>query len=87
MPFCEDCARYWAPTAMNPDGSCPACGRVIDTLGPDPVPNGPTSGRRVDVKALAAAGGVDQVSAPWHFKLLVTALVVYLGWRIVDLFV
>ena len=26
-------------------------------------------------------------STPWHFKLLVVALVVYLGWRLVELFV
>ncbi len=25
-------------------------------------------------------------TTPWHFKLLVVALVVYLGWRFVELF-
>jgi len=25
-------------------------------------------------------------SAPWHFKLMVVALVVYLGWRFVEFF-
>jgi hypothetical protein len=24
--------------------------------------------------------------APWHFKLLVTGLILYLGWRVVSLF-
>jgi hypothetical protein len=24
--------------------------------------------------------------APWHFKLLVVALILYLGWRFVELF-
>ncbi len=28
---------------------------------------------------------VDE-KAPWHFKLMITALVAYLGWRVVDLF-
>jgi hypothetical protein len=30
-----------------------------------------------------AAGG--DVGAPWHFKLLVVAVVAYLGWRAVEL--
>lgn len=29
MPWCEDCAKFWNPTSMPPDGSCPTCGRVI----------------------------------------------------------
>src|SRR4029079_6879932 len=29
MPWCEACSRYWNPTSMNPDGSCPTCGSVI----------------------------------------------------------
>ncbi|MDG1266389.1 MAG: hypothetical protein P8O03_08700 [Ilumatobacter sp.] len=26
-------------------------------------------------------------STPWHFKLMVVAVITYLGWRLVDLFV
>lgn len=86
MPFCEDCARYWAPSAMRPDGSCPSCGR---TLGD--APGSPTARRRVtaenlDLRALAGESG-DDPRAPWHFKLLVTGVTLYVGWRIVDLFV
>lgn len=69
MPWCEECAKYWTPTAMNVDGTCPRCGR---DLGADE--------RRTDET-------IDDERAPWHFKLLVVALVVYLGWRVVDLFV
>lgn len=29
----------------------------------------------------------DEPRAPWHFKLLVVALCVYLGWRLVQLIV
>lgn len=29
MPWCEDCAKFWNPNSMAPDGSCPTCGRVI----------------------------------------------------------
>lgn len=67
MPWCEDCAKYWTPNAMNKDGTCPSCGRVVQT--PEPP-----------------AGDVDDEKTPWHFKLLVVALVVYLGWRFVQIF-
>ncbi len=86
MPFCEDCARYFAPSAMRPDGSCPSCGRSLG----EPTA-APTGRRRVtaddlDLRALAAEAG-DDPRAPWHFKLLVTGVTLYVGWRLVDLFV
>ena len=30
MPWCEDCAKYWAPSAMTPDGACPTCGADLE---------------------------------------------------------
>jgi len=29
---------------------------------------------------------LEEETTPWHFKLLVVALVLYLGWRFVELF-
>jgi hypothetical protein len=29
----------------------------------------------------------DDAKAPWHFKLLVVALCLYLGWRVIQIFV
>lgn len=47
----------------------------------------PTCGRQVgEIEARAAEESVDE-STPWHFKLLVVGLVVYLGWRFVEIFV
>lgn len=37
----------------------------------------------LDLKKLA---GVEDESLPWHFKLLVTLLLLYMGWRVLDLF-
>ena len=68
MPWCEECSKYRAPTAMNPDGTCPTCGRPVG-----------------DAEARAAEVVADE-STPWHFKLLVVSLIVYLGWRFVDIF-
>ena len=69
MPWCEACAKYHAPSAMNDDGTCPACGGDVDVT-----------------EAQAARLAQDE-STPWHFKLLVAATVVYLGWRFVQLVV
>lgn len=88
MPFCEECAKYWAPSSMREDGSCPSCGRVLET---PKVANTVPMHRRVTVENMnirgLATGDLDSdAKAPWHFKLLVVALCLYLGWRVVDLF-
>jgi hypothetical protein len=45
----------------------------------------PSCGKPVgDVERRAVAEADDQ-RMPWHFKLLVGVLVIYLGWRIVQL--
>jgi hypothetical protein len=68
MPWCEECAKYHAPSAMNADGTCPVCGGAVAE------------------SEAQAARAVSEEAAPWHFKLLVGATVVYLGWRFVQLF-
>jgi hypothetical protein len=70
MPWCEDCAKYWAPPTMTPDGRCPTCGRDLEA--PEPIRD--EDGAAVDEKA------------PWHFKLMVVAVVVYLVWRFYGMF-
>jgi len=65
MPWCEECAKYMAPSAMNDDGTCPTCGKPVE--------------------APAPPDEEEDEGAPWHFKLLVVALVAYLVWRIVQL--
>ncbi len=36
--------------------------------------------------AEATDEAIDE-STPWHFKLMVVAVVTYLGWRLIDVFV
>lgn len=81
MPWCEPCAKYWAPSAMSSDGTCPSCGRPIDSA----TINGRVTSKDLDLKALASADGEIE-KAPWHFKLLVGLLVIYLSWRFIQLF-
>lgn len=38
MPWCEDCAKFWNPNTMPPDGTCPTCGRLIGEAPSSRVP-------------------------------------------------
>jgi hypothetical protein len=44
----------------------------------------PTCDRVIDEPT--ASGDTDEEKTPWHFKLMVVALVAYLGWRVVEIF-
>ena len=82
MPWCEDCAKYWTPSAMREDGTCPTCGAR-------PAAQQPITAKNIDLRRLAAGEGGDPASAraPWHFKLLMVMVGAYLAWRVVQLFV
>jgi hypothetical protein len=41
----------------------------------------PSCGRVVASRAATPAAADEEYKAPWHFKVMVAALVVYLGWR------
>jgi hypothetical protein len=61
---------------MKEDGSCPDCGVVLDK------PTGPTiTAKDLNLKELAGEEG----KVPWHFKLMIVALALYLGWRLIQL--
>ena len=67
---------------MNEDGTCPTCGRLVEA----PVRQ-PITAKNIDLRKLAAGEGNEaEAKTPWHFKLLMVLLVLYLGWRIVQLF-
>ena len=78
MPWCEPCARYLAPSAMTDDGRCPECGGEIDVANV----HGTLTAENLDLRKLA---GQDAEKVPWHFKMLVGLLCLYLGWRVVQM--
>lgn len=80
MPWCELCAKYFAPSAMTESGDCPQCGERIDVASV----NGVLTSENLNLRQMA---GVENEKAPWHFKLLVGLLCAYLAWRIVQIFV
>lgn len=47
----------------------------------------PSCGVDLEVEARRTAEVVEDEKAPWHFKLLVVALIAYLGWRVIELFI
>jgi hypothetical protein len=71
MPWCDDCSKFWNPNSMPADGRCPTCGRSL--VAPE------TSAATTPSVNLKELAGEEKM--PWHFKLLVVALVLYLGWR------
>jgi hypothetical protein len=68
MPWCASCERFLSPSTVRVDGSCPECGKSVDP-------------------GAAHASVVDDEHEdkldplPWHFKLLVGAVALYLGYR------
>ncbi len=73
MPWCDACSKFLTPTSMSPEGACPTCGRTIEV---DAV----RDGKHLDLRQLTT----DDESVPWHFKLMLVALALYLGWRLVQ---
>jgi hypothetical protein len=68
---------------MTDDGKCPQCGLIAQI----PDAHGRVTAKNLDLKALARGDGEEgDEKAPWHFKLLLGGLVLYLSWRVVDLF-
>jgi hypothetical protein len=78
MPWCETCSRFLNPNTLRPDGTCPTCGhRVAD---PPPADAGPADG-----EAAEGAETKTRPKAPWHFKVLLVGVVVYLAYRFVQI--
>jgi hypothetical protein len=70
MPWCDSCQRYLTPTSLDADGTCPSCDTVV--------------AERAAADPDRSAEQATATRAPWHFKLLVLAVVLYLGWRAVE---
>jgi hypothetical protein len=75
MPWCDHCSKFWTPTSVDAEGTCPTCGRPLGR------PAGPVTADDLDLKELAG----EDARAPWHFKLLIVLVVLYVAWRIIDL--
>jgi hypothetical protein len=68
MPWCDECDRYLAPSAVTHDGACPACGRPVE----------------VGDVARAAEEDEPLPPVPWHLKVLAVAVAIYLTYRLIQ---
>lgn len=81
MPWCPTCDRFLSPSSVHTDGTCPTCGRPVDAGHAHPAattdsPTPPVDAANPDTNTDEA---LDPV--PWHFKLMLGALALYLGYR------
>jgi hypothetical protein len=68
MPWCHDCDRYLAPSAVTRDGACPTCGCAVE----------------VGEVARVAGEEEPLPPVPWHLKLLAVAVIIYLTYRLIQ---
>lgn len=68
MPWCEPCERFYSPNSVS-DGTCPSCGEQLEAG---------------SVVTATEAPARSRAKVPWHFWVLLAALVLYLGWRFVQ---
>lgn len=80
MPWCPSCDRFLTPASVATDGTCPRCGRPVDP-GHARAPASPASPGRQAGSQADGPGDEPLDPLPWHFKLLVGAITVYLGYR------
>jgi len=64
---------------------CEACSRFWTQPSMTPAGECPQCGAELKNPAGIDRVGVEDTRAPWHFKLLVAAVVLYLGWRLVQI--
>lgn len=87
MPWCTGCDRFLSPSTVTPEGTCPRCGRTVDpgrahAPGAEPAEATERRARRRQ-RPVADIPGDDEepLPVPWHLKLLVGAVALYLGYR------
>jgi hypothetical protein len=73
VPWCADCDRYLAPPTVRRDGTCPACGNAVEGA----AQHAHAHAKPVEKDALPPM--------PWHFKALLCAFAVYLGYRFMQM--
>ncbi len=66
MPWCHDCDRFFSPSTVTTEGTCPTCGRSVE----------------VGAVAQAATEEEPLPPIPWHLKLLGVAIAIYLLYRL-----
>jgi hypothetical protein len=69
VPWCATCDRFLSPPSVRADGTCPTCGRMVE------------SGHAHVAATTEEVTKPRRASLPWHLWLLAIALAVYLSFR------
>jgi hypothetical protein len=77
VPWCDDCAKFWNPATLK-EGACPSCGARLEAPSRASAP----AAGHASAGAPELADDEARPRAPWHFKMLLVATVVYLGYRL-----
>jgi hypothetical protein len=77
VPWCDTCDRFLSPSTVLADGSCPSCGGAVDPGGAHRAPTAEEEQEKPEDQDEDEGLG----PVPWHLKLLLGALALYLGWR------
>ncbi len=75
MPFCESCDRFYTPSTLTPEGDCPQGHHVADPEDAGQFIQSTAPPREEDRAA----------KVPWHFWVLLVAVVIYLGYRAIQM--
>jgi hypothetical protein len=76
LPWCDDCSKFWNPPQLVGASECPTCGKTLAA---------PTTSEPAVAPALPAGQAPAEAKikgAPWHFKVLVVGVTVYMVYRI-----
>lgn len=84
MPWCQRCDRFLNPNTVTTDGTCPSCGQTVDGPGVDRAEKTESNEVGPDEVLGDEVLDDDDVSAPWHFWVMVAGVVLYLAWRLVE---
>jgi hypothetical protein len=83
VPWCDDCSKFWNAPELT-DGVCPTCGQAlaVPERHGSVAPALPTGQTQTTSGPVRTGPGAKAKGAPWHFKLLVVGVTVYMIYRI-----
>jgi hypothetical protein len=98
MPWCEPCEAFYNPNTLHADGTCPRCGAQVGDPAPAETDADRDAGdshrpaRSPGATSPPPTAELDEfdddeelvAKVPWHFWVGVVAMVVYLGWRLLQ---
>lgn len=70
MPWCVSCNKFLTPSTVRPDATCPKCGNIVE---------------KGLIPGMTRPANEAPTGVPWHLKLLMSGVALYLGWRFLQM--